>query len=175
MKRTLAAALGSIGAAALAFMPLTDAHRSETVAQDPKILEFDVMAPVDGRFVGAANPVRGVDGGGLPWQIAQAKGELTASGKLEVEVSGLVLLDGPPVPPDRQGTNPIAEFQAVVSCLSTVDDAATTVNVTTDPVPATSTGDAVIEAAVDLPNTCIAPIVFVGPSATAWFSATGAG
>jgi hypothetical protein len=39
----------------------------------------------------------------------------------------------------------------------------------------TSTGDAKIEADVNLPSPCIAPIVFVGPSPAAWFAVTGTG
>ena len=44
-----------------------------------------------------------------------------------------------------------------------------------DPFPVTSTGDAKIEADVNLPSPCIAPIVFVGPSPAAWFAVTGTG
>jgi hypothetical protein len=64
-------------------------------------------------------------------------------------------------------------FQAVVSCLTIVDGAAATTNVATAPFPASTSGDSNIEATVSLPSPCIAPIVFVGPSATVWFSATG--
>jgi hypothetical protein len=138
-----------------------------------KVLEFDTMAAVVGPFVGSANPIRGVNGGGLPWQIADGHGELSSDGKLEVEVEGLVLLNGAPVPPALRGTNPVPFFQAIVSCLTIVDGAAATANVTTDPFPATTTGDSKIEATVSLPSTCFAPIVFVGPSATAWFAVTG--
>jgi hypothetical protein len=138
-----------------------------------KVLEFATMAPVDGPFVGSANPIRGVNGGGLPWQIDGAKGELTVDGQLEVEVRGLVLLEAAPVPPDRQGTNPAPAFLAVVSCLTEVDGALVTTNVATGPFPATTDGDSKIEATVALPDPCVAPIVFVGPSATTWFAATG--
>lgn len=177
MKRGLAAVLGSVAAAGIAMFPAVAPSGSSAAHsnQQEKVLEFDTMAPVTGAFVGTANPIRGVNGGGLPWQIDEADGELTTSGKLEVDVSGLVLLEAAPVPPDRQGINPAPMFQAVVSCLSTVDGVATTVNVATDPVPATTTGDARIEAELDLPENCIAPIVFVGPSATTWFAATGIG
>lgn len=169
----LAAVLVSVAAVTLAVWPATGSTGPSASSDGSKVLEFDTMAPVDGPFVGAANPVRGINGGGLPWQIAAAKGELTGTGKVEVEVTGLVLLDGPPVPVNLQGTNPAPAFRAVVSCLSTVDGAATTVNVATDPFPATSTGDSKIEADIDLPSPCIAPIVFVGPSPTTWFAATG--
>ena len=138
-----------------------------------KVLEFDTMAAVVGPFVGSANPIRGVNGGGLPWQIAEGRGELSTDGKLEVEVEGLVLLNGAPVPPALRGTNPVPFFRAIVSCLTIVDGAAATTNVTTDPSPATTTGDSEIEATVSLPSPCFAPIIFVGPSGTTWFSVTG--
>ncbi len=114
---------------------------ADASSNDPKsrtILDFRTMAPVTGPFVGSANPIRGINGGGLPWQIAGAKGELEADGHLKVEVEGLVLLDGDPVPPALQGTNPIANFQAIVSCMTIVNGAAATANVATDPFPAST-------------------------------------
>jgi hypothetical protein len=139
----------------------------------PKILEFDTMAPVDGPFVGTANPIRGIAGGGFPWQIDEAKGELGVDGRLEVEVEGLVLLEAAPVPPELQGTNPVASFRAIVSCLTEVGSGVATTNLVTGAFSATADGDSRIEATLDLPEPCVAPIVFVGPSATAWFAATG--
>ena len=53
-----------------------------------KVLEFQTMAGVAGPFVGSTNPIRGVNGGGLPWQINSASGELSSSGKLEVTEIG---------------------------------------------------------------------------------------
>ena len=138
-----------------------------------KILEFDTMVGVSAPFVGAANPIRGLNGGGLPWQISRGEGELRADGALEVEVEGLVLLDGPPVPPERRGTNPVPEFRAVVSCLTVADGAAVTMNVSTGNFPATPSGDSKIEATIEVPNPCFAPIVFVTSPTGAWFAVTG--
>jgi hypothetical protein len=160
----------AVAAAAIAVLLLQATAAS---SRDNNLLEFSRMAPVTGPYVGASNPIRGINGGGLPWQIRSAHGELTSSGRLEVEVRGLVLFDGPPVPADRQGINPIASFRAIVSCLSISNGQPTTVNVATDPVPATSTGNAEIESRVTLPSPCFAPIVFVGPSPTTWFASTG--
>jgi hypothetical protein len=53
------------------------------------------------------------------------------------------------------------------------------VNVFTDPFPATTGlaanggGNASIEARIDLPRPCIAPIIFVTSPTFAWFSTTG--
>jgi hypothetical protein len=146
---------------------------SGATSSGQKVLEFDTMAAVSGPFVGSANPIRGVNGGGLPWQIAEGRGELGSDGRLEVEVRGLVLLNGPPVPLALRGTNPISSFRAIVSCLSIIDGSPTTTNVATGPFAATATGDSKIEATVALPSPCFAPIVFVGPSPTTWFAVTG--
>jgi hypothetical protein len=130
------------------------------------VLKFDTMAPVVAPYTGPANAIRGVPGGGLPWQIEAASGRLRANGKLHVEVEGLVLV--------ATGANPVATFRGLVSCQS-IDGtgAASVVNVMTDPVPATTTGDAEIDAKVSLPSPCIAPIVFVTSGGGAWFAATG--
>lgn len=134
------------------------------------VLEFDTLVGVDGAFVGTANPIRGVPGGGLPWQIDEAEGELRSNGRLKVEVEGLVLLDGAPVPPELQGTNPIPFFRVVVSCLT---GTAATSNVSTGDFPATGDGDAKIRARVTLPSPCFAPILFVTSPTGAWFAVTG--
>jgi hypothetical protein len=139
-----------------------------------KVLEFESMAGVVRPYTGAAHAIRGVNGGGLPWVIRVGKGEVKADGRIEVKVRGLVLADDPAVPPARRLVNPIPNFRAVVSCLS-VDAAglAVTVNVTTGDFPATTGGDSEIEAALELPSPCIAPIVFVTSPGGAWFAATG--
>src|SRR5258708_6400163 len=82
------------------------------------VLKFDTMAPVTGPYVGAANPVRGVPGGGLPWVLTAATGSLKRDGHLLVRVRGLVLARQAPVPPALQGTNPFPDFRAIVSCQS---------------------------------------------------------
>jgi hypothetical protein len=131
-----------------------------------QLLEWGLMTPVIRPFTGAADAIRGVNGGGRPWTITLGRGQLRSDGRIEVEVRGLVLAD--------TLVNPIPAFRAVVSCL-TVDatGAAATVNAQTDPAPATPQGDAEIEGQVELPSPCIAPIVFVTSPGGAWFAATG--
>lgn len=141
---------------------------------DDRVLRTDTMVGVDGPFVGTANPIRGVAGGGLPWVLDEAKVELDRDGKLEVEVEGLII---PAV--EGFGNNPVPFFRAIVSCLS-VDEGGNvvTVNVMTtndaevmegDPL----NGDAKIETDIELPSPCIAPIVFVTSPEGSWFAATG--
>ncbi len=144
---------------------------SQAQAREPKILEFDTMVGLPQAFTGTQNPIRGINGGGLPWTISSGSGELKSNGELEVEVQGLVLAAGP-----NTGSNPITSFRAIVSCLKSD---ATIENVMTDPFPATTGpastggGDASIEASLTLPQPCIAPIVFVTSPGGAWFAATG--
>jgi hypothetical protein len=144
---------------------------SNANAKEPKILEFDTMVGIPQAFTGTQNPIRGINGGGLPWTLTSAKGELKASGQLEVQVDGLVLAAGA-----NAGSNPISSFRAIVSCL-TMDGG--TKNVQTDLFPATTGpassggGDAKIEANLTLPQPCIAPIVFVTSPGGAWFASTG--
>jgi hypothetical protein len=161
MKR-LALAVAIVGLALVAIAPGAGS------AGPPKVLEFDTMVAVVGPYVGAANPIRGVPGGGLPWAIDEGEGKLRVDGTLEVKVQGLVLAAG-----DAVGTNPIANFRAIVSCQTISGAAATVTNVPTGLFPATESGDSKIEATVDLPSPCFAPIVFVTSPGGSWFAVTG--
>jgi len=140
---------------------------------DDKILSFETMAGVVRPFTGAANPIRNVPGGGIPWTLSEAKGDLRTDGRIRVRVLGLVLAEGP-----RAGTNPVAQFKAIVSCLTPMADATgalvvATVNRSTNTFPASPEGDSEIEDVVSLPTPCIAPIVFVTSPTGSWFAATG--
>lgn len=139
-----------------------------------KVVDAKVLASVSGPYVGPTNPIRGVAGGGLPWEIGSGSADLRASGKLHVEVEGLVLARRPPVPANLQGTNPITQFKAIVSCQTTTTDGVATIsNVSTALVPASPSGDAEIDTTVALPSPCFAPIIFVTSPGSAWFAVTG--
>jgi len=144
---------------------------SRATAKEPKILEFDSLVGLPQAFTGTQRPIRGVNGGGLPWDIGPSYGELKANGKLEISVQGLVFAAGP-----NTGSNTVPAFRATVSCLTSDGS---TVNVTTDPFPATTGpasaggGNAEIEATLSLPQPCIAPIIFVTSPGGAWFATTG--
>jgi hypothetical protein len=139
-----------------------------------KVLEARVLAGVNAPYTGAANPIRGVPGAGAPWVVGDSHVDLRSDGRLDVEVNGLVLATGP-----RAGTNPIGQFDAVVSCQTTVNGAPAVSNVSTAPFPATIPGgDASVETHVDLPTPCFAPIVFVAipgvaPAPDRWLAVTG--
>src|SRR5215831_7053000 len=74
-------------------------------AKGPKILQFDSMVGIPQGLTGALSqaPLRGISGGGLPWMLTDASGQLRADGHLEIEVTGLVLAAGA-----NAGKNPIA-------------------------------------------------------------------
>jgi hypothetical protein len=143
------------------------------------ILAFSTMAGVDGAFV-KNNPIRGVIGDELPWDIVgSATGSLTTDGHLVIHVRGLVFSSDAEVPPELRGTNDETQFRGLVSCLSSGKKGngnVRVVNLTTAGFPATTTGDSDIDAFVALPDQCVAPIVFVlAGSEDKWFAATGAG
>jgi hypothetical protein len=136
----------------------------------PNIFEFNRLTAVVPPFTGAANPIRGIGGGGAPWKITSGNAELNASGEIEVHVRGLVLVS--------TGANPVANFAVILSCQS--KDAAgapTVVNLVAGTTPATTTGDANFEGTVTPPSPCIAPIVFVAIPAAAnparWLAVSG--
>lgn len=141
------------------------------VAKETKILEFDTMVGVPQALTGTQAPIRGINGGGIPWMLRAASGELKADGHLRIQVRGLVFASGP-----NAGSNTVSVFRALVSCLQSDG---TNDNILTDPFPATQGpasdggGDAKIETQVSLPKPCIAPIIFVTSPAGAWFATTG--
>jgi hypothetical protein len=165
--------LAAMGAAVVALVSVLGV--TAPAGADPgTILKFDTMTPVTGPYVGSVNPIRTVPGGGLPWMISAGTGSLKSDGHLLVHVRGLVFADQPPVPPALQGTNPIPDFRAIVSCQSiAAGGTATITNVSTAQFPASTAGNSDINATVSLPHPCIAPIVFVTSPGGAWFAATG--
>lgn len=146
---------------------------SPASAREPKILEFDTMVGTTADLTGTKSqvPLRGVNGGGIPWMLTSAHGELTTDGSLEIEVVGLVLAAGA-----NTGSNPSAVFRGLVSCLRSDGSV---VNILTEAFPATTGpaslggGNAKIETTVALPSPCIAPIVFVTNNGGSWFAVTG--
>ena len=163
----------NILSAALLLSTVFFAGSTPATARELKILEFDTMVGVPSGLTGTQSqaPLRGINGGGLPWMIGSASGELTPSGHLEIKVQGLVFAAGP-----NTGSNTVASFRALVSC---VKSDGSFQNILTDPFPATTGpaslggGNAEIETDVILPQPCIAPIIFVTSPGGSWFAATG--
>jgi len=144
---------------------------SSGAARTTKIMEFDSMVGVPAGLTGSQSPIRGINGGGVPWMIGPTSGELTTAGHLEINVEGLVFAAGPNI-----GSNTVTSFRAIVSCLKSDGS---TENIITGAFPATTGpassggGNAKIEADISLPQPCIAPIIFVTSPGGSWFAATG--
>jgi hypothetical protein len=143
---------------------------STAEAKGPKILKFDTMVGIPPTLTGAQSliPLRNINGGGAPWTVADASGELRANGHLEISVLGLVLA--------TTSSNASQTFRGLVSC---VKSDGTFANILTDAFPATTGpasaggGNAEIVADVALPQPCIAPIIFVTTGGGNCFAATG--
>src|SRR5579859_1625300 len=133
--------LAALGMAVIGLVPVL-ASSSSANADPGTILKFDVMTPVTGPYVGTANPIRMVPGGGLPWMITAGTGFLTRDGRVQIHVRGLVLADNPAVPASLRGTNPVPDFEAIVSCQSISGSVATVANVSTGQFPASTRGNA---------------------------------
>jgi hypothetical protein len=169
MKRAFPAILSTL----LVLSTLFGTSVSIASAKEPKVLKFNSMVGVPAGLTGTQSlaPMRGINGGGIPWAIGEASGELKANGHLEISVQGLVLAAGA-----NAGSNPVANFAAIVSC---VKSDGTFANIQTGLFPATTGpasaggGNAEIETDVTLPQPCIAPIVFVTSPTGSWFAATG--
>jgi len=139
------------------------------------ILSFRTMYGVDGPFVGAGNAIRGVPGDDLPWEVKHfVLGSLNTKGRLKILVRGLVFKDEEGVPEEQRGINDEPVFRGIVSCLTESGGSTPTANVVTEGFRATRSGNADIDATVELPNPCVAPVIFVtGEDPAKWFAVTG--
>jgi hypothetical protein len=173
----LAAACGEDGTAATAA-----ASRAEN---EPKtVFELEHFTGVPRPFAGNATdqPIRGVPGGGLPWVIGEGEAKLTDDGHLTVKVEGLVFdpNDAAVQAAGLANRNTVANFRALVSCVTVSAGVVSTANVLTGPFPATlgfadaGGGNAFIDATIALPKPCLAPIVFVTNPNGAWFAVSSA-
>jgi hypothetical protein len=84
----------------------------------------------------------------------------------------------PRCPPPVAGTNPVATFQAVLSCETFVGDQRQVVNLKTDPVPVGTDGNAEFrQRLAGIPSPCYAPIVFITSGSStgfgSWFAVSG--
>ena len=150
---------------------------STASADESKVLEFNTMVGVPRPFTrNNGNAIRGVDGGGLPWVIEFGKGKLSPNGKVDVLVKGLVFdpNDQGAIDAGVAGRNTVPNFKVIVSCLSKDENGnVITSNVSTGLFPADEAGNAHIKDAINLPQPCIAPILFVTSPTGLWFASTG--
>ena len=114
---------------------------------DQRIIDFDTMSGLDGPFLGNANPIRGVDGGGLPWVLDGARGRVDADGKVDVSVDGLIIPAS-----SGFGFNPAPFFRLVISCLSVEGGLVSVVNITTNNGAEVMIGDSVVMLGEPMPG-----------------------
>ena len=137
-----------------------------TAEKGPGGLELGAMAGVPSAFTSSQEQMRDLLPGGLPWVIGPAKAEVTTSGKVEVKFQDLLFAPGTA----PAGTNTIPVMKVIVSC---VTDGGDVVNVSTPTFPVTTgvgAGDGSVEATVSLPETCLAPVVFVTTTTNRWLA-----
>jgi len=106
----------------------------------------------------------GATGGGLPWRLDNGRAKLWSDGRLVVNVDGLVLAAGA-----NEGRNPVPTGRALVSCEGAVV-------AMSGSVPYSTSGDAIVDTRVDLPASCLAPVVFFAGNTGAgplWFAVIG--
>lgn len=156
-----------VGAAAISAVMAAGMSAPATAEKGPGGLEVGAMAGVPFAFTSIQEPMRGLLPGGLPWRIGSAKAELTTSGKVEVKFRDLLFAPGTG---QLAGTNSIPAMKVVVSC---VTEGALITNVSTPSFPVTTgsgAGDGSVEARVSLPDTCMAPLVFVTTLTDRWLA-----
>src|SRR5262245_33441305 len=160
-----------VTAAAAAFTAQVTATRADLELEDEPILAFTTMR---GNLPGI--DINDNVGAGSPWVVKDADGILSIDGDINILVRGLVLASN--------GTNPVHNFRAIVSCTTVVNGVPEIVNITTGAFPADVRGNAIIHDRVTLSDPCFAPIVFVGPAPQVvvrnteiqggvWFAVTG--
>ena len=102
--------------------------------------------------------IGGVPSGGAPWAIREGKASVSRSGRIHVEVQGLLIAAGSGVPSNLVGT--VGSVQMVAASLVCGGSGGTVVQSTTG-VMLTAGGNAEIEANITLPSACAAPVVLV--------------
>jgi hypothetical protein len=115
--------------------------------------------------------IHGVAAGGAPWVLQHGRVAIDSEGRVRVRIAGLVI-------PVAHGTFPAGTARPVTvvsAALYCGADSATTAAATTASVPISEGGDAVITETVQLPATCLAPVVLIHPNnvAGAYIAASG--
>ena len=90
-----------------------------------------------------------------PWVVAEGEVEIGENGELDMDVEGLLLLDGT--------VGPVRSVFASLVCQKTVASADPTNEVvaSTADVALSAAGDAEIDEVITLPSVCVAPIVLI--------------
>ncbi|HEY2015129.1 MAG TPA: hypothetical protein VGH38_16585, partial [Bryobacteraceae bacterium] len=94
--------------------------------------------------------VAGVPSGGAPWVISQGQVSVSGTGRIEVEIKGLLIASGP-----AAGTvGPVTMVMASLVCGDVVA-------ASTKGFSLSTTGNAQIEDTIAVPSPCIAPAILI--------------
>jgi len=99
-------------------------------------------------------PFHGIAAAGAPWVLSRSSVRLKASGELDIRIDGLIL-------PALGTAGPVTTVSASLLCGA---DAQAGPTATTGAFPLSQAGDARIEAKLNLPATCLAPIFVIHPN-----------
>ena len=111
----------------------------------------------EARIIGSAvgEHVAGIPSGGAPWKVARGEAHVSGSGKIEVEVKGLLIASGPAI-------NTVGPVTMVLASLVCGD----VVAASTEAAPLSSKGNFEIHDTISVPSPCIAPAVLIQIAAT---------
>ncbi|HXN36539.1 MAG TPA: hypothetical protein VN892_00725 [Solirubrobacteraceae bacterium] len=145
ISRRVAAAL--VTPAALAGSALTAG--SAVATPEPFLLKTSLAPSIP------SDPMlHGVTAGGAPWKLKRGFFALQKNGQVRVNIRGLII-------PELGSPGPVTTVDAALYCGSEMEKTAA---FTTPSVPISKKGNALIEATVSVPSSCLAPVVLIEPN-----------
>ncbi|MGD9750606.1 MAG: hypothetical protein AB7W59_06370 [Acidimicrobiia bacterium] len=140
--------------------------------RDGDKLRFEEFVGVSTSELGAAGAIRGVNGGGAPWSIGEARVTVRRSGRVDVRFEDLIFTGGP-----NAGKNTVSPMAVVLTCLDRSGNPAKAVS---QPFAVTVGdgvdigGDADARTTITVPEVCKDPIALItNGTGLAWFAKSG--
>jgi hypothetical protein len=139
--------------AAFSFSAFADDRRNNGNDNNSS-LQSSVIGSVPGLTIG------GILSGGAPWVVREGEASVSSSGRINVEVQGLLIGAGGPV--NLVGTTgPVTMVGATLVCGGSGGSPVPVPGASVTPSPLSSTGNAEIQQVVTLPPACQGPVVLV--------------
>ena len=132
-----------------------------TASAQAPLVRFDSgIGVIPVRAGPAANIVRGVNPGGVPWVISRLTVDIKTDGRISVDGRGLLLAGG-----DGIGTNGNQSVRARLFCGAVMSDSVL--------VPLEPNGDFLIDGSLAPvpPTPCTNPVLLIVNTGNAWFAA----